>query len=247
MLAQLHCTTMPNDTRSSVPYDAVCIGCPAQRMNVFESLVHGGRGWCQMPSIALQARQVLPATWQTEYAYAFVRRGFVVRQINDENGDTSSVDVAGPGCLLTTAALPPLHSRVAISGYAANDALICALSVRVVENVVSGGGDHVRELVALLGASARRVEMISYARSQKDAARAVASLLLTLSSCLAPPAVLSTIPNGLQQRDLAALLGIRHETMSRVITDFEKRGVVARGEDGIQLISLDALRSGLVS
>ena len=57
-----------------------------------------------------------------------------------------------------------------------------------------------------------------------------------LAETLSPPRVRKRLPAGLQQRDLAKLIGLRHETFCRVLGQLESEGVIERDPDGILLV-----------
>jgi hypothetical protein len=46
----------------------------------------------------------------------------------------------------------------------------------------------------------------------------------------------------LQQRDLAALLGMRHESVCRAMQILARRGAIARTSDGLRLLDRECLK-----
>lgn len=224
---------VPRSLPVEAPYRGACPDCPAARMEVFEPLVRGGKGLCQFPCVAVTARSTMPARWPESYAFLLVRRGVLVRQRIDARGRASAVDAAGPGCLV---AFESREDRAAASsGYAATDALVCLLPRDAYDGILSRGGDDARDLIGLHSQAMERLERLAHARSHQDAVSAVAAMLLTLADTLTPPRPRDRIPVGLQQRDIAALLGIRHETVCRALTHLETSGAVARDPDGIRI------------
>jgi CRP-like cAMP-binding protein len=210
----------------------VCPDCPASRNRVLQQLVGGGRGRCAFRCLLVATRHALPPRWFGSYGLALVRRGILVRQRVDVHGSATAVDVLGPG-----AAMPLSEGgETSSAGYAADDALVCLCPVRALRAAVDAGWPTSSEVVTLQATALDRVERIAGARSRPTALSRVAALLGVLADTLSPPRRLTTIPAALQQRDMAALLAMRHESVCRALGILECRGALARGEDGIRLL-----------
>ena len=65
----------------------------------------------------------------------------------------------------------------------------------------------------------------------------------TLADTLSPSRRRDRIPAGLQQRDLAHLLGMRHETVCRALGTLEHKGAVMREPDGLRIADRTILES----
>lgn len=52
---------------------------------------------------------------------------------------------------------------------------------------------------------------------------------------------LRVLPSGLQQRDLARLAGVRHESFCRSLGKFERAGLVKRAPEGLRIERHDDL------
>jgi CRP-like cAMP-binding protein len=213
-----------------------CRECPAERLNVFDSLVREGRDSCQLVTASVEARASFQPRWAVEFAYALVRQGVVVRECIDTRGSASAIDAAGAGCLIPLSATVDSMTRMAYAAFAAGPATVCLLPYDTIERLVASGGGPVQELLDLQTQAMRRVELLTHVRSLRDALRAVGALLLALSDTLTPPARTDLIPAGLQQRDLAHLLSIRHETVCRSIGHLEAQGIVERASAGIRIL-----------
>ncbi|MBK8169007.1 MAG: helix-turn-helix domain-containing protein [Sandaracinaceae bacterium] len=218
---------------STDPFRGVCNGCPAERRDVFESLVRGGKGACAFPCASVSARATLPDRWFDLYGFAFVRRGILIRQCVDENGVTTALDAAGAGALV---ALDRSDDRIASAGYAVSDLLVCLYPRTVLDTVVENGGQLVRELMTLQAQAAARLDAFSHARAQPNAVNAAGALLLALADTLSPPKMTAVIPSSLQQRDMAALLGLRHETVCRAVAQLVSRGALQRDTEGFRIV-----------
>jgi hypothetical protein len=211
---------------------SVCPDCPATRNDVFGRLVGGGRERCAFRCLFVGARQPLPPRWFGSYGLALVRRGVIVRQRIDPHGSATAIDAVGPG-----GALPLSEGGDAsCSGYAATDALLCLCPRRPLRAAIDAGAPTSGEAVALHTAVLDRVERIASARCRPTAVARVAALLCALADTLSPPRRLACVPAALQQRDLAALLSMRHESVCRALAVLAHRGTLARTDDGIRLL-----------
>jgi CRP-like cAMP-binding protein len=179
----------------------------------------------------------MPPRWFESYGLALVRRGVVIRQRLDSDGCATAVDVVGPGGALWL----PEGGDASHTGYAVDDALLCLCPRRRLRETIAAGGAPSAEVLGLLGAELDRVERIAQARSRSSAVARVAALLCALSETLAPPRRLGSIPPALQQRDMAGVLAMRHESVCRAMTTLERRGVLARTDDGVRLLDRDRL------
>lgn len=215
----------------------VCVDCPAHTASALLSLVGGGKGECAFRCIAVEERDIVPSRWFDEHAIAFVRRGIVVRQRVDAHGRAYAIDAVGPGSLFTLRART--DSPTSSTGYAATRALACVCPRDVFADAL-GREDVARDYVALQAMAIERVERLAEARSRVDAPSAIASLLVCLVDTLCPHPI-DRIPAGLQQRDLAALVGVRHETVCRALKRFAREGLVEKNPDGLRVVDRDAL------
>jgi CRP-like cAMP-binding protein len=68
-------------------------------------------------------------------------------------------------------------------------------------------------------------------------------LLTSLAEVLSPPRKLEVIPQHLLRRDLAALLALRHESVSRALAQLERSGAIRRTRDGVALLRSEALEA----
>jgi CRP-like cAMP-binding protein len=214
-----------------------CPDCPAVHASVFDAILPRAGHACALGAIAVGARETLPHTWFGQYALGFVRRGVVVRQRIDAQGQATAVDVVGPGSAFT---LDPASGTA--SGYAASDALVCLLQSERLDaacNEVLSAHDMMRVQRAAL----ERMDRLADARNRATARARVAALLLALADVLSPPRRLDTVPSDLQRRDLAALLALRHESVCRVLAQMERTKAIQRTAEGVVIVNRTALES----
>lgn len=220
----------------------VCPDCPAVKSRVLEGLARR-EGGCAFRCVALTARQPFPLSWGALYGFALVRRGIVVRQRVDSAGRVATVDIAGPGSALPIGG-PDGGEGMGddgAGGYAVDDAMLCLCPSSAFDEAVGDGATGARGVVSAQATILRRVERIAEARSRSSAASRVAALLVAIGDTLSPGRVLSVIPEAIQQRDLASLLALRHESVCRAVASLESKGLVRRGDEGLVLVD----RAGL--
>jgi len=219
---------------------APCPDCPATRQDVFDELVGPSRATCAFRCVTLDARATLPDRWFGEYAVGFVRRGVVIRQRVDTQGRASAVDAAGAGCVFP---LSEQRGSSVNAGYAATRTLVCLCPVETMAEAIRGPDGTAVDLIRLQNEALDRVERITDARGRGTVQARTAAVLCALADTLSPPRQRNRIPSGLQQRDLAALLGIRHETVCRVLGDLEKKNLLVRENEGIRILDRDGLEA----
>jgi CRP-like cAMP-binding protein len=212
--------------------DGVCPDCPAARVDMLEALIEPPSGRCALRCVCLSARQPMPPRWFGMYGLALVRRGVIVRQRVDAHGCATAIDAIGPG-----GAAPLSDSGEAdTTGYAAADALICLCPKAPLRASIDAGAPTASQMVALQAAALERVERIAAARGRPTAIGRLAALVCALADTLSPPRRLTVVPGALQQRDLGALLGMRHESVCRALGSLEDSGALVRTHDGIRLL-----------
>lgn len=210
-----------------------CPDCPASRLAVLEELVPA-TGKCLMQCASVPARAALPARWFSTYPFALVRRGVIVRQRVDTQGRVASVDAAGAGTLLPLAENGGSRDASAPTGYAATDSLVCLCPADALQATLSRDGTAI-DLVGLQGHALIRVERLADARSRPTVEARVAALLCALGDNLSARRR-EAIPSGMLQRDLAGLIGARHESVCRVLKRFERDELIRRDDDGLHLL-----------
>lgn len=229
----------PSETLRRSPKLA-CPDCPVPQEGGFEKLLPREDAACAFRCVSLAAREPMPQRWFDEYAVGLVRRGVYVRQRVDAQGRAVAVDAVGPGGVLPLASATGAHASGNAAGYAASDGLICLCPRGTLSTELWGSPRTGLDLLRLQEQALERVERIAEARGCPDVGSRVHALLCTLADTLSPGRPRDVVPADLQQRDLAALLGVRHESVCRALRDLTRRGVVARDRDGIRLLDREA-------
>jgi hypothetical protein len=212
------------------------VGSPAAARDVLEGLLGETPEQCGFASLAIEPRSVLPAAWLSRYNFAIVRRGYLIRQRTDAAGRATSIDAVGPGCCFPLNPSVSSYGDTRASGYALTGALVCLSDVETLQRGLTDGGPAAFQLHTLHSEATTRIERLADARGRAGTASKVAALLGVLADTLRPmgdPSARS--PSEFQQRDLAGLLSIRHESVCRVLRAFGKQGLISRDHTGIVL------------
>lgn len=215
------------DLRARFP--AACLDCPAARVGCFEVAVGYGTSPCRFVKGTLSARAPIPVSWSDDYTLVLVRRGVVVRTRAPSDGPSVAIDCVGPGGVL------PLAKQAVEIGYAATEVLVCLYPRVGLEETLVNEPRTALDLIFALTGALERVELLAEARGQGTADARVARVLAVLADKMMPPIRREKFPSGLQQRDLARLAGVRHESFCRALGKLERAGIVRRMSEGLQI------------
>lgn len=209
-----------------------CSGCPGDREGLFDTMISTGRSACAFLNAVLEPRAQLPERWFGERSTAIVRRGLVLRTRTDASGRVQGVDLAGPGHLIPLWA--STEPGAMPGGFAVGRAHLCLSLEGSVDRAIDRHDDaharDVHDLIRLQREATRRVERFAEARGRRGSEARVAAVLAVVIDEFG---FVNAIPEELQQRDLALLLGIRHESVCRSLAILERRGLVSSREDGL--------------
>src|SRR5690606_21574662 len=205
-----------------------CPDCLVARRGMLEAILGAASGPCLLHSLTLDARADLPRSWFERYAFAVVRRGVVVRQRMDPNGERVAIDAAGPGSLLP---LRMARGPETSTGYAASRLVVCVYPYETVETTVREDRTF-QDLLRLQQQALDRLERIAAARGRASAVEQVHALLEGLLESIAPLREGDPRPIDLAQRDMALLLRLRPETVCRALRTLEQKKAVTRTPDG---------------
>jgi len=207
-----------------------CPDCPALRAGVLEHLLPTASHACLLRVATVAERETIPHAWFGRYRLGLVRRGILIRQRVDEHGGATAIDVIGPGSAILLD-----DDKGNVSGYAAAEAMVCLSALARPPDTSCTTVPTAQDVLRLQASALERMDRLADARNRPNARARVAALLTTLADVLTPPRRLDVIPAQLQRRDFAALLALRHESVSRALADLERAGVVTRTRDGLAL------------
>lgn len=130
--------------------------------------------------------------------------------------------------------------RAGATGYGLANTFVCLSRT---EELMSSDPSTARELLAMQASALERVERLSEARARGNVTARVAALLCAVADTLDAGRRLDVVPASVQQRDLAALVAVRPESVCRALATLEGRGLVHRSRDGIRILERAALEA----
>lgn len=207
-----------------------CPDCPAYRVCAPIELLPGLANPCAFESLRIDARSPLPDRWHEGAALALVRRGIVVRQRVDARGRVVTVDAAGIGSVV------PIDTAGARL-WAVSDAVLCLLPPAGADAWSRRNGPDVAGMMRVV---LDRVERLAEVRGRSTSIARAALLFCVLGDTLTPTPR-SFVPAEISQRTMAAIAGLRQESVCRAIKRLVKRGWIARDERGFQILDRSAL------
>jgi CRP-like cAMP-binding protein len=210
---------------------------------VLGALIDESAQACRMESVALEPRERIPDTALARATFAIVWRGHLLRERVDARGRRTVVDAAGPGSSFPLPHGDSANPRTA-SGYALDRVLLCLGHEADVAQALGAGGATALDVHRLDAEAASRLERLAEARARSGSVAKVAALLCALADTLRPdrPGG-SLVPAAFSQRDLAALLSLRHESVCRSIGSLVRAGCVRRDADGIHIVDRTRLEA----
>lgn len=220
----------------------ICPDCPARNTPIADTPSDPTKK-CLLQCNRITAREPFPMCWFETFSFGVVRRGVVVRERVEPGGSSVAIDAVGAGALLPLAMVGMGGARGDFAGgYAASEALICMLPRASFDALFAGVSSSLTELFQLQEHTRMRVERIAAARGALSASERMFLLLCALADTLRPARTeVDLVPSDLQQRDLAALAGIRPESACRIIRQLTRERAIERGADGIRILRDGAL------
>jgi CRP-like cAMP-binding protein len=216
--------------------------CPATRGVGLNDLVRPPGSSCRLSAFSIEPREFLPDIWNGRYSFALVRRGCLIRMRTDAQGRSTAVDVVGPGGAFRLPDDKESALEGVSSGYAVSRVLLCVSDDHTVQDALRSGGQSAVDLHDCDKRALERMELLADARGRATAISKVAALLCVLAGGITTLGrERDSIPSGFLQRDLAALVSIRHESVCRALRDLETRGLIAQTRDDIRLLDRRAL------
>jgi CRP-like cAMP-binding protein len=218
-----------------------CPDCPAVLSNRLTGMVEGPEAspGCMFRAVRIGEREMLPLQWSENCEFALVRRGVVARQFADAGGAAATIDLAGPGSLFRLVQ----DRESSIASYALSDAVLCLCTPDAFRSALREDSTNATDMIALQAMALDRVERLSAARGRRTVKGRVAALLCAIADSLTPYRRLNLIPSSIHQRDMGALLAVRHESVCRSMTTMQRQGILAREPEGIRIVDRAALEA----
>ncbi|MFT3835850.1 MAG: Crp/Fnr family transcriptional regulator [Myxococcaceae bacterium] len=188
---------------------------------------------CVFAPRTLQAGALLTPQGEVPSEVSFVRDGVVSTSTVAASGDVTGASVRGPRSLLGLEALRQLPSQAELR--AVTPVALCSAPIAQVHDWLGPRGPARMMFEMTLDEVLEQRRDAAF-RSGTAESR-VARFTLVWSTLIGRGAA-----TPISKTRVAALLGIRPETLSRVLTSFAERGLIERGK-GITLKDADALRA----
>lgn len=190
-------------------------------------------GRCVFAPRTVHADALITAQGAVPTEVSFVRKGVVSTSTVSASGDVTGASVRGPRSLLGLEALRKLPSQSELR--AVTEVSLCSAPIAQVESWLGPSGPARRMFEMTLDEVLEQRRDAAF-RSGTAESR-VARFTMVCSTLIGRGA-----DTPISKTRVAALLGIRPETLSRVLTSFVERGIIERGK-GIKLRDVDALRA----
>ncbi len=221
----------------------VCPDCPMTRVGVLAELLPPQLASCALRCLSVRARAPLPGRWFEEFGFGVVRRGIIFRQRIDVHGRATVIDAVGAGGLIPLGMSTDDDEDASVGAYAVNDVLLCAAPVDSLSAAMDTNPQTPRDVLRLHAQAIHRMERLGHARGRMTVIERIAAMLAALVDCLCPFRKTDVITADVQQSDLAALVSARQETVCRALGALERRGLIARTDEGIRIVDRQGLQA----
>jgi CRP-like cAMP-binding protein len=150
-----------------------------------------------------------------------IERGFAKVQAVDEDGDECLIDVKGPGTLLGISSLfsRQPYQAAAVAG---SPCVVRIADLDVVEETLSADPNRTRAILGIAARDTRRLTERVISLALKSSTRRL------LRELRANPLALASTRGHLTQAELASLMAVTPEHLSRVLRQMVARGVICR-------------------
>jgi CRP/FNR family transcriptional regulator len=217
---------------------AACLLCDAQLYSRL-ALICCSYGFSRMQSFEPGA--VLFRAGSARKDFFVLRQGQVKLMMMAADGREQIIGLAVPGQLLGVTTLEdPVYPCTAI---ALTQSSVCRIPYHELVNVVETNPRVSLSLVRLLNQELKRTRALLHTLGRKTAVEKVASFILSLKPTRDQVETDLALP--LSRDEIASLLGLTVETVSRVMADFRRRRIIdaPRGRGRIRILDCAVLES----
>lgn len=212
-------------SRSPLPSD--CENCPQHLVDVMSATPAEERART-LPLFRLrtyQPRETVYAEGERGASVAMIREGLVKLVRFSASGDERIVRLGMPGDTIGIELM--LGGRFHHDAIALTPVELCMMPLHVVEERIAGVPDFARRFIAEWHASVDDAERFLTDLSTGTAHQRVARLLLYLHD-----RVHGQHCPAIGREDMAALLGVTTETVSRIVAEFKREGLLRENAQG---------------
>jgi len=179
--------------------------------------------------------------YQGEYQSGlyYLVSGNVKTFISDSSGNLLITDIYGPGEYFGLQDFA-LGSHVFHTSKAMSDAEIVAIPLKDINDLIVEYPDVLRIFVKKLAKSVRDMEERALALAHASVRERVAAAMIRLAKQGQNSSDKTRV--SLPRNDLANIIGIASETLSRILSDFAREGLIEKDANDILLSSIEKLR-----
>jgi CRP-like cAMP-binding protein len=168
-----------------------------------------------------------------------IAHGHFALRLVTPRGDVCMTRVFGPGDMFGRVALGTIEAVRDATVVSLDESETFELFRRQLDELRAAHPTVSDALIAMAGLELRRVSVLLLEALYVDADRRVRRRLLELGEQYRNGSGISAIP--LTQEDIAAIAGTSRATVSRVLTEEERRGTIAKRRRSIELLDVEEL------
>jgi len=187
----------------------------------------------------LSAHEVLFRQGESSDWLYIVRDGQLKLTIMESDGREQIIRIAVGGQLIGYNSLDEAHH--AYTATALTDARLCGIRHRDMLQVLESNVDVSRRMVEMLNAELAQARSLIRILGQKTAAEKLALFLLSLVPTYLPPAQAIAHPMPLSRREIADMLGLTEETVSRLMAELRRERIIEAPRGEVRILDRNAL------
>lgn len=168
-----------------------------------------------------------------------LRQGLLKLTSMDMNGREQIIGLATPGRLL---GFETVHDNTyCFTAETLSPATVCKLRHKDMLEVLTQNPAVSLQVIDVLNRELAEAQALIRVLGQKNAEERVAWFLLSLAAAVDDPSELS--PLRLTRREIAELLGLTIETVSRLMSEFRRAGLIETPRGGVRILNLPRLQA----
>jgi CRP/FNR family transcriptional regulator len=168
-----------------------------------------------------------------------LNQGLLKLTVTDRSGREQIIGLATPGLMLGFDSLA--DEKHAYSAETVAPASVCILGHKDMLRVLEQNPQVAMHTVAILNRELADAQRLIRLLGQKSAAEKIASLLLILAEAAYGPGAKPSLP--LMRQEIAEILGLAVETVSRVFTNFREADLIQATHNSVCILDMTRLRA----
>lgn len=166
-------------------------------------------------------------------------QGLLKLTVTDRSGREQIIGLVTPGLMLGFDSLADENHTY--SAETVTPASVCILRHKDMLRVLEQNPQAAMRTVAILNRALADAQRLIRLLGQKSAAEKIASLLLILAEAAYGPGAKPSLP--LMRQEIAEILGLTAETVSRVFTNFREAGFIQATRHSVRILDMTRLRA----